>query len=237
MRKYSLPKRILRNDDLLTIRTTGIWYGFPTCCIEWFKENFLDLYFDKDSEEDFVLLGSGLVVCPACRERQEQEILTEIQTQRICPRPFPDGACDNTISGKWALALLNRKVTDPRVTEEDLDDLASNQYDNVETHLYFKEARAERQAFLQSLSARELLWLRRNRRQIQALTRYDENNAFNFPVGAGPAKYVEFLREVKDAEDSGVRFVGRFTAKAGPRRRQVARVLARTNAVSLDTVR
>jgi len=143
MRKYSLPKRVLKTNDLLSIKLSGIWYGYPSCCTKWWSKNVVTIMKDGDiGHQPF--LGSGLLLCPECRTRDPEVILKEIAERRVCPQPFPNGSYYNADSNRWALKLLSGKVTHPRVTDEDLEDIREYYETALEEHRWYRDQRAER---------------------------------------------------------------------------------------------
>lgn len=71
-------------------KTMGEFYGFPACCIEYFREHDMETVV-KDNQTDFVLSDTGFIACPHCRTKSAEELTAEINKNRACPTPFPDG--------------------------------------------------------------------------------------------------------------------------------------------------
>lgn len=59
----------------------GKWYGYDTCCIEYFKGHTL-------METDSHFEGTGLITCPKCSQEQPNKVLAKISSMRICPLTF-----------------------------------------------------------------------------------------------------------------------------------------------------
>lgn len=68
--------------------STGVYYGFPSCCIEHFCDNKNKNTLDY---EDHPMNGTGYLPCPHCIERtKDLETFSEyINENRYCTQPFP----------------------------------------------------------------------------------------------------------------------------------------------------
>lgn len=64
----------------------GIYFGFPTCCIQEFNERMTVL---ARAPKDRKLKGTGFVPCKHCTLKSEAELIAEINSERLCPTPFP----------------------------------------------------------------------------------------------------------------------------------------------------
>ena len=67
-------------------KTLGVYFGYPECCIEAFLTE------DFSIRPTRKLSGTGYIPCAKCNEKYTEEELTEnINKNRECPTPFPDG--------------------------------------------------------------------------------------------------------------------------------------------------
>ena len=63
---------------------TGLFYGFPICCIKDFTE------LKHTGMEQFKLIGSGYIPCSNCATKSESELIKIIADNRFDPEPFPE---------------------------------------------------------------------------------------------------------------------------------------------------
>lgn len=74
------------------LASTGAYYGFPICCVEFFC-NHQDNSFNTDHSEknQHPMNGTGYVPCPHCIEKsKDKENFSQlINAHRYCPSPFP----------------------------------------------------------------------------------------------------------------------------------------------------
>jgi hypothetical protein len=62
----------------------GLALGFPKCCVaEWINE------IDLPSHQRRKLDGTGYIPCRKCNEKTEDELVSVINTNRLCYTPFP----------------------------------------------------------------------------------------------------------------------------------------------------
>jgi hypothetical protein len=75
---------MVRIDPSDMYSSMGAFFGYPKCCI--------DALFDwdkKSSHSEFH--GTGFVPCKECAKKPYDELLAEIQSNRVCKTPFPNG--------------------------------------------------------------------------------------------------------------------------------------------------
>lgn len=65
-------------------RTYGTYYGYPTCCINYFVAHG---HFACPSHDK--LVGTGYLPCPACSETSAYDMTEIINHNRHAPEPFP----------------------------------------------------------------------------------------------------------------------------------------------------
>lgn len=71
----------------------GPYYGYPKCCIDYFFSEGYDLYKYPNP-----LLGTGYVPCKDCCNKSKEELITIINSNRFCKKPFPN--CEGTVIKK-----------------------------------------------------------------------------------------------------------------------------------------
>lgn len=73
-------------------REMGTFYGYPTCCIDWFiNERFAKLIPLTEAQEKAVD-NRGYVPCPECAKKVNKDFpLTKLIVNRICSNPYPIG--------------------------------------------------------------------------------------------------------------------------------------------------
>jgi hypothetical protein len=83
----------------------GRWFGFPQCCIDWFETEVMP---DPNHAANVPnpLKGTGYRPCPACAQRPVVELIDTINSNRVCPEPFPD--FDPYLTKAKAEALLQK---------------------------------------------------------------------------------------------------------------------------------
>lgn len=66
------------------LRCMGSFFGYPRCCI--------DAFYDWDKRSAYSEFhGTGFIPCKECVKKPYDELLAEIQRNRICKAPFPMG--------------------------------------------------------------------------------------------------------------------------------------------------
>lgn len=75
------------------LASTGAYYGFPICCVEFFcnhKDNSFNSVHTHDKNQH-PMHGTGYVPCPDCVENSKDKDLFSrlINEHRYCPTPFP----------------------------------------------------------------------------------------------------------------------------------------------------
>lgn len=80
------------------LATTGAYYGFPVCCIEFFCHG-LDssLMNSIDNDDSHPMIGTGYVPCPHCLDmsRDKKYFSDLINQHRFCPHHFPSNTEHN----------------------------------------------------------------------------------------------------------------------------------------------
>lgn len=78
--------------------STGIYYGFPACCIEHFcqQNSACNSHIDNSKKDNHPMLGTGYLPCPQCYEdSKNKEFFTQlINNNRFSPLDFPAVAVD-----------------------------------------------------------------------------------------------------------------------------------------------
>ncbi|WP_217997013.1 hypothetical protein, partial [Pseudomonas syringae group genomosp. 3] len=102
-------------EKVFADRVLGKLFGFPKCCV--------DFYVGSTSDALRRTKGfPGIRLCEKCRDKELEEVVTDLNSRRICPQPFPMGptekdyqslAADSrftTDEQAWLLANKNRVV-------------------------------------------------------------------------------------------------------------------------------
>lgn len=162
MKKIAFTKRVAVNG-LGTWTSTGIWFGFPKCCIAAFEH--LE-HMSKDTE-NWPLIGTGFVPCEKCATtKTEEQLIQEISANRFCPAPFPEGGSFRggvDKETKWVIKQLTGRI-DPVLDEVTLKRLRGQVESKQEEHRDNKEIRKEVQTKLSGLTARQILTMKKHRR-------------------------------------------------------------------------
>lgn len=64
----------------------GIYFGFPHCCIREFGDR-MSIF--QPAPKNRKLKGTGFVPCEHCTQKSEAQLISEINSERLCPTPFP----------------------------------------------------------------------------------------------------------------------------------------------------
>lgn len=82
----------------------GQYFGYPKCCTEWFFQSRVlkVITYDLTDAQQLVHQGNGFIPCPSCARkvlRKDLEVEELISDERICPTPYPDHDCTQSL--KW----------------------------------------------------------------------------------------------------------------------------------------
>ena len=89
--------RIKSKELLRHWYTYGTYFGFPDCCKEFFLKNANNpvgkkggwwLRFYPFWDQPFK--GTGYIPCVSCSSKTDVELITLINSNRLCSTPFPD---------------------------------------------------------------------------------------------------------------------------------------------------
>jgi len=75
---------------------TGVFFGYPKCCITWFMENRLGFKKDGNPEltghQEEVHKSNGFIPCPQCAKAVATEgiPIEHLITNRLCSTPYPE---------------------------------------------------------------------------------------------------------------------------------------------------
>lgn len=86
---------------------TGLWLGYPECCALSFRIRHDGRSYPDD--KPFPLIGTGFVPCLKCAEtKTADQLRAEINSQRMCPRPFPEEDADAAppLTRQFAIEVL-----------------------------------------------------------------------------------------------------------------------------------
>lgn len=74
------------------LRLSGKYFGYPTCCIDWFINERIVKYSRLTKAQDAVHNNKGFIPCPACAESllKEKQPITSLIKDRICPVNYPN---------------------------------------------------------------------------------------------------------------------------------------------------
>ncbi len=141
MKKFKLIKRYNKRS-LGSMRTLGLFYGYPECCIEAFL-TFSHLY---SGTEGRPFIGTGFIPCAKCsKEKTEEQLLAEIAKNRVYREAFPEDGNDFDEEAAWLISCLNDRTKDSRLNEKDYARIEKDIEDVRGVYRQAKEARAERQ--------------------------------------------------------------------------------------------
>lgn len=81
------------------LASTGAYYGFPICCVEFFCNN-IDNSFNSielNEMQPHPMDGTGYVPCPNCIDisRNKEQFFSLINQHRFCPKLFPSNTEHN----------------------------------------------------------------------------------------------------------------------------------------------
>jgi hypothetical protein len=70
----------------------GVYFGYPSCCIQWFVENFgePDEFIELNKRQESVHGGNGFIPCPKCAEKVTKKTISTLIRNRICDKKFPN---------------------------------------------------------------------------------------------------------------------------------------------------
>ena len=167
MKKFSVIKRFNKRP-IGSMRTLGLFYGYPECCIEAFL-TFSHLY---SGTEGRPFIGTGFIPCAKCsKEKTEEQLLAEIAKNRIYREAFPEDGDNFNDEAAWLIACANDRSKDPRLNEKDYARIEKDIQDLRDANKHCKKTRAERQLNLSKLPA----WA------LEALMKCRKNGWFTGP--------------------------------------------------------
>jgi len=78
-----------KGDPLVYWENTGRHFGFPDCCIQ----AFLDMCSGKRGDLPRTEFdGTGYRPCDSCAKKDLSKLVSEINSRRLHPNPFPDSS-------------------------------------------------------------------------------------------------------------------------------------------------
>lgn len=96
------------------LASTGAYYGFPVCCVEFFCNSTHNSFNSVDSQSNYPhpMNGTGYVPCPQCIERSKdkENFSNLINEHRFCPKLFPSNTehnIDNDLHKFFAYLAYN----------------------------------------------------------------------------------------------------------------------------------
>ncbi len=108
--------KLCNPNRLEMMRITGIFFGYPKCCIDFFiertraildsttKKEFIDAQYLTPAQQQF---HAGFIPCPECAETVDNKTIKNLIKNRICSLEYPFGKNED----EFEKFLLNIKQT------------------------------------------------------------------------------------------------------------------------------
>jgi hypothetical protein len=94
----------------------GKYFGYPECCTNALRNH--ELTFGESA-----FTGSGYIPCDTCAKKPYDELVAEIQRNRVCSIPFPNGSGLDPETRKFTeefYVFMGGIDTHAEVTNEDI---------------------------------------------------------------------------------------------------------------------
>ena len=113
LRSERLSDPVAKGDAsrVLAMIESGVYYGYPKCCIEEFVAHYLGMcgFMGYEPRPERKFTGTGYVPCACCDKKEEDQLRSIIYTYRLAPMSFP-GDTSTTLFHSYRETLCNRGV-------------------------------------------------------------------------------------------------------------------------------